>query len=1077
MLSLNAKQIEIQNELVTLRAQQVPLERALEAGAQQSVKELQEIEDLLKAASESPPAAATNDGDAASKLLILEARLNQYSLTQRRTLLQTRQQVTAVFSQLNVYQKRLDLNRLKVADYETQATQVTEAVASRRKKEAEQQAKQATDKVTEIKELFPLLAKAEQANVEITEKIKVLEDEAVETLARDRKIQEQLVNIATKFRDTKNKLNYIEHSTTFGAMLRKRKSELPNPQFQQQLASEAQDRIEEIQYERFEIAEQLETLSTETIFKELIDEGVEISDADRKRLADPVTKLADRRRESLRSINRIYDRLFGYYAEIETSASKIAKAVDQFSEFINERILWLRSNNLLYSEWEIDKADKVLLSADKWGQFWRTLVAALKKHPLRAGVGVLLLVGVLVLRPRSRKTVDELGVIAARGSCTDFWPTRRTTVVTILNSLTIPLAIFGVGWVFGRSVPSGSVLFDATAHALQVAGLFAIPIEFLRRACRPKGLAVCHFDWPEFGVAKLRRNLTWLLTPMAILVYCVSLMIRLDSAHRVDLIERTLFLAAMVLLTIFLFNVFSPRSGVFSPYVKRNENSWVHQTSSIWFSAILLVPISLSVLTISGYYYSAINLSRCLCFTLAFGVVIELVRELVQRFILVRRRSAHIEKAKRKREAEIEAAKEARKQAAIERQRRIDAGEDYEEDTTPVVTSESLKEIQLENLDIDANAGQASQLIRLLGWTAWLIGLWIVWSDVLPAIRALDDIKLWGSSVATQSAGTDLATAALLPGVSTGSNDSADGDAESTGETDSKKADSPLFDLNPANVDNDDRVSLRDFLVFIVIVLLTFFAARNLPNAFEMLFLDELPVDRSARYASKALFSYGVVVIGTLLALKTLSINWTSIQWLVTALTFGLAFGLQEIFANFVAGVILMFERPMRIGDLITVDEFTGVVTRIRTRATTIVNWDRKEYVIPNKDFITGRLVNWTLSDAINRIQFTVGIAYGSDVAKAKKLIFDICKEHPNIVQDPPTSITFEEFADSSLNIVVRTFLGNVDSRLPVIDALHSRINSTFNEAGIEIAFPQQDLHVRGIDEDVAALFRARKES
>ena len=94
--------------------------------------------------------------------------------------------------------------------------------------------------------------------------------------------------------------------------------------------------------------------------------------------------------------------------------------------------------------------------------------------------------------------------------------------------------------------------------------------------------------------------------------------------------------------------------------------------------------------------------------------------------------------------------------------------------------------------------------------------------------------------------------------------------------------------------------------------------------------------------------------------------------------------------------------------------------------------------------------------------------AYGSDVVKAKKIIFDICKDHPSIVDEPPTSITFEEFADSSLNLGVRTFLGEVDSRLPVIDALHLRINSAFNEAGIEIAFPQRDIHVRTRDERAA---------
>ena len=102
------------------------------------------------------------------------------------------------------------------------------------------------------------------------------------------------------------------------------------------------------------------------------------------------------------------------------------------------------------------------------------------------------------------------------------------------------------------------------------------------------------------------------------------------------------------------------------------------------------------------------------------------------------------------------------------------------------------------------------------------------------------------------------------------------------------------------------------------------------------------------------------------------------VQWLATALTFGLAFGLQEIFANFIAGLIILFERPVRVGDMVTLENVTGVVSRIRIRATTITDSDRKEYIVPNKEFITGRTLNWTLSDTINRVVINVGLAYGS---------------------------------------------------------------------------------------------------
>jgi potassium efflux system protein len=180
-----------------------------------------------------------------------------------------------------------------------------------------------------------------------------------------------------------------------------------------------------------------------------------------------------------------------------------------------------------------------------------------------------------------------------------------------------------------------------------------------------------------------------------------------------------------------------------------------------------------------------------------------------------------------------------------------------------------------------------------------------------------------------------------------------------------------------------------------------------------------------------------------------------------------LAFGLQEIFANFVAGLILLFERPIRVGDVVTVDDISGVVSRIRIRATTITNWDRKEYVIPNKEFITGRMLNWTLSDKTNRIVINVGIAYGSDVDVAKELLLKTCTEHPLILDEPPTIVTFEGFGDNSLNLVVRTFLPDLDNRLPVIDALHTAIDKAFRQSGIEIAFPQRDLHLRFVDQNV----------
>jgi len=177
----------------------------------------------------------------------------------------------------------------------------------------------------------------------------------------------------------------------------------------------------------------------------------------------------------------------------------------------------------------------------------------------------------------------------------------------------------------------------------------------------------------------------------------------------------------------------------------------------------------------------------------------------------------------------------------------------------------------------------------------------------------------------------------------------------------------------------------------------------------------------------------------------------------------GLGFGLQEIFANFVSGLIILFERPVRIGDVVTIDNVTGSVSRIQIRATTITDWDRKEYIVPNKEFVTGKLLNWTLSDKTNRIVVRVGVAYGTDTEKTLAMLQEIADEHPLILKDPPPVVAFEGFGDSTLDLVLRCFLPNLDNRLKVITQLHVTIDRLFKEAGIEIAFPQRDLHIRSL--------------
>ena len=176
---------------------------------------------------------------------------------------------------------------------------------------------------------------------------------------------------------------------------------------------------------------------------------------------------------------------------------------------------------------------------------------------------------------------------------------------------------------------------------------------------------------------------------------------------------------------------------------------------------------------------------------------------------------------------------------------------------------------------------------------------------------------------------------------------------------------------------------------------LTVVAARNLPGLLEIGLLSKVNMDAASRYAITSVSRYAIVLVGIIVGLGLLGLRWGQLQWMAAALTVGLGFGLQEIFANFVSGLILLFERPFRVGDVITVNNLDGTVTRIRTRATTILDFDNKEIVVPNKTFITGQLVNWTLSDETTRITIKVGVDYGTDPALVHKLLLQAADRWP----------------------------------------------------------------------------------
>jgi len=316
-------------------------------------------------------------------------------------------------------------------------------------------------------------------------------------------------------------------------------------------------------------------------------------------------------------------------------------------------------------------------------------------------------------------------------------------------------------------------------------------------------------------------------------------------------------------------------------------------------------------------------------------------------------------------------------------------------------------------INFDELSEQNKRLLRAGFLFGAVIGIWSIWGDLLPALTFLNTTEL------------PIYASRIVDGIV-----------------------------------KEVPVTLGDLTVGLIMVVITVLAAKNIPGVLEITLLQRLPLDAGARYAITSLTQYAIAGIGVLMAFSTLGLQWSSVQWLVAALSVGLGFGLQEIVANFISGIILLFERPIRVGDVVTIDNTTGKVSRIRIRATTIINWDKQELLIPNKAIITGQVINWTLSDKVNRIVVVIGIEYGSDVDKAMELMLQVARENEHVLDDPEPFVSFDAFGDNALTLTLRSYLGSMDNRLSTITELHRVINERFNAAGIGIPFPQRDIHL-----------------
>jgi len=329
-----------------------------------------------------------------------------------------------------------------------------------------------------------------------------------------------------------------------------------------------------------------------------------------------------------------------------------------------------------------------------------------------------------------------------------------------------------------------------------------------------------------------------------------------------------------------------------------------------------------------------------------------------------------------------------------------------DEDPPQNTSTEGTIEIEEPVVDLDVISAQSLRLVRSLLAMVALVSVIFLWSEIHSAFSFLENIHLWDVSSTTQG------------------------------------------------VETMQPITLGAVLIAILVLIITAQLVRNLPALIELTLLQHLDLRPGTGYATLTIIKYIIMLIGGLTAFSLFGIEWAKLQWLVAALGVGLGFGLQEIFANFISGLIILFEKPIRIGDTVTIRNLTGSVTKINTRATTIADWDRKEIIVPNKAFITEQFINWSLSDSVTRVVLTVPAPPEANSEEVTSILTNAARKCSLVLDTPGPEAYLVDLQQGIQIFELRMHAAEMAHRMPLRHEIHQLILAGFREHGITLPFP-----------------------
>ena len=889
-----------------------------------------------------------------------------------------------------------DLATLQLKRNESESKAWKSIAGKRRQQEAVKARVEAETAKVLTPDLPPAIQKQYDTNIELGKTLeKITQDDAL-TAGMLEQRQTELKMLEEEFSLARQRIQSAALSEMSGITLRRRRQALPSPKRYRQNSEQRQLAMGQVSEAQFNIDEHRRSLLDLQDAKRRIIESISRESAENvSEWEDKLQTLLTDRRNLLKKLQTTYRRNYKNLQSLEFTEQQLAAKTEEYTDFLDGHLLWIRSSKVLGPNDLRNLPGALMWIASPSNWF----------QLLRDLAGSL----------RHSPMVFLLGLLSAGLLFIGRkWAWRKIEQLSESvgpvkqDSLMITVQAFGLTMYLAVAWPFLLILAGWRLAAFPYATDFSQAVGYGLRGIGSGWaiLLLMYYICHNRGLAQ--KHFRWsdisrmtlrrhLSWFMPLYLFCTFLATIIMAA---DQPAYTDSLGRLMFITATAaFAVFAvkmlPAVDANSPASRGDANNRRIPLKFIWYPLAIALPSILVILAVMGYYYSAYNLTRQFNNTFFLVIALILGNSLVLRWLAVAQRRLAYEGAIQKRQERLEAARAQQSDPAAS-------------EGQPVMESFDIEEPEITRAQINE---QTRSLLQTILFFSAVLGLWAIWDDVLPALNVFENATLWRYSVEVDG------VTRMMP------------------------------------------ITLVNVMMAIVAAAITFIAARNLPGVLEISLLKYLPLDAGARYAFSTICQYAVSLVGIIITFNYIGISWSSLKWLVAALSVGIGFGLQEIVANFISGLIILFERPIRPGDLVTVANVDGTVTRMGKRATTITNWDRKEYIVPNKEFITGRVMNWTLSNSLNRVVISVGIAYGSDTEKALELLLKVAREHPIVLEDPAPLATFEAFGENALSFVLRCYLPNFDNWVINKTDLHLAIDKAFREAGITIAFPQSDIH------------------